>query len=555
MLNFLEWLASGFWDIVRRLAGLVVPFLSRKSDFRGIAPRLLRIVGILLLAAIIVGLWWVNKYVIPKGWILPPSLSFHDFYLPILGLLLYVLVWLAWWLWTLLGPEAVSSDFPDIDQAWETALRALNQAGIDLREAPLFLILGRPQGSEAALFEGAQLQLKIANLPKDDRAPLHVFANRDGIYVTCAGASLLGRQAAILAGEGDSSLDGFADGAAAGVAAGPGDDLFKTLQPKGRLKEVQTVLQRAREQGRKPDQLSEAEKEEIRLLIAQEEQEHAQKSVKPRPLLLKHTEEVTRLKARLQHLCRLLARDRHPYCPINGLMVLISFAATDRNEDADQTGALLQQDLTIIRETLQVHCPVITLVCDLETVPGFREFIDRFPSEQRQRRVGQRFPLAPDLAEGESLTEWINRSVQWICSGLFPTWIYKLFRVETPGREESLSAVRGNTRLYQLLCEVRDRRQRLSSIFTRGLAAEDSQPWMFGGCYLASTSRNVLQEQAFVPGVFRRLTENQNFVSWTEKALKQEESQNRLANYLRIGLVGGVVLLFTAIIIAYKLLK
>src|SRR5262249_46803739 len=153
------------------------------------------------------------------------------------------------------------------------------------------------------------------------------------------------------------------------------------------------------------DELTEAEKQEIRVLIAQEEQEHAQKTQKPRPLLLKYTEEVKRLTARLKHLCRLIVRDRHPYCPVNGILLLLPFGATDRKEDADQIGAICQQDLAALRQALQVHCPVIALVCDLEIAAGFREFIERFPAEQRQRRVGQRFPLAPDLAEGESLIE------------------------------------------------------------------------------------------------------------------------------------------------------
>jgi hypothetical protein len=541
MLSLLVKLASGFWNTVRRLAGLIIPFLAKAGDFRGVAPGVLRFLGILLLIAILFLLWGVNwKFDLSPN-VLAPYPVLSDFFLPIIGFLVYIIIWLGWWLWRLLGPEAEESDFPDIDQAWDEAVRALEKAGVDLREVPLFLVLGRPMGTEAALFEGAQLQLKVANVPIREGAPLHVFANRDGIYVTCAGASLLGRQAAILAGEADSGPGAALDSPFAGAAGG--DDIFKTLQPKGRLKEVQSVLERAREQGRKPDQLTEEEKQEIRLLIAQEEQEHAQKAVKPRPLLLKHPEEIQRLTARLKRLCRLIVRDRHPYCPVNGVLLLVSLAATDRKEDAEQTGAICQHELSAVRQGLQVHCPLIALVCDLETVPGFHEFIERFPAEQRQRRVGLRFPLAPDLAEGESVLELVDRGVQWICSTLFPTWIYKLFRVEVSGREELASVVRRNTRLYQLLCQVRDRRKRLGSILVRGLATEQRPAWAIGGCYLASTSRDVIREQAFVPGVFRRLTENQNYVSWTGEAINEEENFQRWTRYGYAGVVAGTVVL------------
>jgi type VI protein secretion system component VasK len=257
-------------------------------------------------------------------------------------------------------------------------------------------------------------------------------------------------------------------------------------------------------------------------------------------LLLRNAQEVAELTARLKYLCRLIARDRQPFCPVNGILVLLPFAATESKEMADQTGLICQHDLTAARSTLQVHCPLFAMVCDLELADGFREFIDRFPIEQRQRRVGQRFPLCPDLGEGESLKEYVESSVQWICSASFPSWIYKLFRVETTGRDELTTVLRGNARLYQLLCLVRDRRKRLAEVVTRMLATEQAQPWLYGGCYLAGTGRDIARDQAFVPGVFRRLTENQNFVSWTSEAIREEERCERLVAYSKVAVGLGI---------------
>ncbi len=541
MLNFLERIAFGFWDVIRRLVGLIVPFVSQARDFRGIGRWLRWTLAFLVLAGILLGLWWVNEkfevYLYIQHAPSPFGINLARFFLPIIALLIYLMIWIGWWVWKLLRPEAEIAEFPDIEQSWEEAVRALNQAGIDLRDAPLFLILGRPAGSEAALFEGAQLDLKVSYAPGKPTAPLHVYANKEGIYVTCAGASLLGRQAAILAGEVDPTMDGAAEGAGFGTR---GEDPFKTLQPRGALKQVQSVLARAREQGRTPDKLTEQEKQEIHELIQQEQQEHAQKAAKARPLLLRDTQEVAHLTARLKYLCRLIVQDRQPYCPVNGVLLLVPFAATESKEMADQTGLICQHDLAAARSTLQVHCPLFAMVCDLEAADGFREFIDRFPIEQRQRRVGQRFPLCPDLGEGELLKDYIESSVQWICNASFPSWIYKLFRVEAAGRDELATVIRGNSRLYNLLCLVRDRRKRLSDLVLRMLATEQAQPWLYGGCYLAGTGREIALEQAFVPGVFRRLTENQNFVSWTDEAFLEEENSNRLVSYARIGIgLGG----------------
>src|SRR5438105_1685685 len=74
-------------------------------------------------------------------------------------------------------------------------------------DLPLFLGLGRPSGPEEALFDAAQLAFVVKQAPAGP-APLHVYATRDAIYVTCAGASLLGKHAANVALEGIAELGG-----------------------------------------------------------------------------------------------------------------------------------------------------------------------------------------------------------------------------------------------------------------------------------------------------------------------------------------------------------
>src|SRR2546428_703171 len=79
---------------------------------------------------------------------------------------------------------------------------------------PLCLALGRPEGpedttgedkackAEELLFnQAAQLNLVIRQAPQGSGTPIHVYASREAVFVTCAGASLLGRQAAVLSGD------------------------------------------------------------------------------------------------------------------------------------------------------------------------------------------------------------------------------------------------------------------------------------------------------------------------------------------------------------------
>lgn len=541
MLALLEKIASAFWSTIWRVVALFTPFFTQSRYLKSIGRGLAWIVHIVFVIGIFVGLFWVNWYFEVDRYIKSPILrnaGLQNFWLPILWGLVYILAWLGWWLWRLLGPEEDLIEFPDIEQAWDEAVRSLHQNGIELTDAPLFFLLGRPKAEEEATFAAAQLQLKVSGAPTRPDAPLHVYAGREAIFVTCPGASLLGRQAAILAGEVAPETGG---------AVTTEDALDKTLRADDAagFKDVQQVFARAKAQGRDHTQLTDAEREEIRGLLAQEKSEQAQERVrKARPHLLKNANEVELLTARLRYLCKLIARDRKPFCPVNGLLVLVPFAALDSDDDANQTGLIYQQDVATVRKSLQVNCPMFALVCDLETASGFREFMERFPTEQRQRRLGQRLPLAPDLAEGETFASVVDRGAQWVCNILFPTYVYRLFRVESTGTDEAAGIVRGNVKLYQLMYQMRERRVRLSRLLTRAIGGEQRGPALFGGCYIAGTGREPRHEQAFVAGVFRRLSENQNFISWTDEAMEEEV---KLESWTKRGYTGIAV--FAALVI------
>jgi hypothetical protein len=505
------------------LVSLVLPVFGKaRGAVRGAASTLFWVLHVIIVLAILVGLYFLNVRYLHLDRLIPRTHRFlAESWLSILFLLVYVLCWLSWWLWRLLAPDHEMSDFPDLDEAWDEAVAALNEAGISLTEAPLFLVLGQTESKDAALFQAAQVKFQVTQAP-DAKAPLHVFANRDGIWVTCPGASLLARQAMLLAGETESG------GAGVSLVEAAADPIDQTLRPstapKGAQK-IHAVLGQALRKGRSPEQLTEAERRELRRLERRE---------KPRPSLLKNLPEVDHRTARLEHVCRLIARDRWPFCPVNGLLLLVPFAATDSDQDALDTGDLLQRELTVARGALKVHCPLFTLVCDMETAPGFSEFISRFTEAERQQRMGQRTPLVPAVRSqhtaalsgtsgDESIGAMLHSVARWIGSALVPGWVYKKFRVEGQGRSTAADAVRTNSRLFLLLDELRERQSRLSEILNHGLVTgRDEQPWLFGGCYVAATGADPGTEQAFVAGVFRRLPEEQNYVSWTEEALGEE---------------------------------
>jgi hypothetical protein len=211
----------------------------------------------------------------------------------------------------------------------------------------------------------------------------------------------------------------------------------------------------------------------------------------------------------------------------------------------------------VARSVLQVNCAKLAMVCDLESAAGFNTFLGGFQERQRQQRIGQRFPLVPVLDglngrakdEADAQRQLVEGLAHSICTAVVPGWVYKHFRLETP-RVNYHDALGANSQLFLFMHQFRERQYRLGQLLSRGLAAEGGEPPLFGGCYLAATGGDGAREQSFVAGVFRRLTEEENSVSWTAEADAEE------ANYARwialaqtvlavVGLLGlGLLLLW-----------
>jgi hypothetical protein len=184
----------------------------------------------------------------------------------------------------------------------------------------------------------------------------------------------------------------------------------------------------------------------------------------------------------------------------------------------------------------------------METTPGFREFIDRFPRGHRRRRLGQQFPYLSD-SDRANIAHIIDQGVTWITDNLFPPLIYRLMRVERPGRDKPAAVLRGNIRLFYLFEQIRQRRKHLSRLLSLAFA-DPALPVLFGGCYFAATGTDPEHEQAFIPAALHRLLENQNYISWTPTARAEELDFRRWTRYGYVAL-GTFVCTFFALLIWY----
>ena len=372
------------------------------------------------------------------------------------------------------------------------------------RDAPLFLLLGRPDEGEEALFAG--MSPVVGGAPSYAEAPLHVYATREAIYVTCVGASLLGAHCRDPRRRADPEQGGprtsTARAGTRSAAARRSARMISTRRPSrafSAVREVGAIEAGARKEGRAPTKAEQVTIRRLKRLLAQAD----------RPQVLHaYAEEVERQTARLRHLGRLIARDRRPFCGVNGILLLIPMAATDDESDAHETGVCCQEDLATAREAMQVQCPVFALVCGLEQVPGFDAFISHFSPEQLRRRVGQRFPLVPDLAP-DQVPAMIDGGVKWLGLNVFPSLALPHWRLEVPGVTDLGEAVRGNAGLFHFL--VRDPR-------APGVGQPDPRAAAWPGRHSAAATspRRDAAPIAIRPSsapMFSRLLEEQDFVA------------------------------------------
>ncbi len=494
-------------NFLKRLFSLTFPMLGTPEAARSGDPAVAWLARL-----IIVGLVLAILAVINQSAMFGLSNVIHAtapwvgrFWLPLLALCLYIMVWLGWWLYRLLSLEIepIGSEFPDIDRAWAQAVEVMGRSDIALDNVPLFLVLGWPSGSEDDFFRSAGIKAPVRQIPAELDAPLHVTANRDGIWLTCPGASLLGQYhqegsraralEEVMATMSDESADPFKTmGMGAGAAA--------TL----RVEDFQATFKEAEERSRVG-----------RTQRIDNPDEHL---------------------ARLRHLCRLITRDRRGFCPINGVLLTLPIGVDTRGDLADLADAC-RKDLAAMFETFRMRCPVLALVCGLEQVKGFSELIERLPVEQARKRMGQRFPLIPELTAGE-FPEKIQEAIEVVSGSLFPSMIHTMFQVESKGFEDVDGVLRANSHLFQFLHGMIERGERMARLVRDCIPNLRGEPLMFGGCYFAGTGHDPATEQAFASGVLMRLIkEDQDSVTWTSEALDQDASAAQLTNRARMAFI------------------
>src|SRR5262245_3571953 len=496
--------------ILRWIGGLLLPMFSPPR----LSPGLIWFLHLLIIAGITVGLWYLQRHFRWGENIAYGPNWFRPIWLPCLFLLLYLIAWQIWWVWKLLQPESIASVFPDIDDAWSQIVGSLEKAGIGIGDTPVFLVFGRVSGPDESIFQGIPGGLAVTG-GSPSGSPVRAFANRDSIFVTCPGASLLGNP--------DTAAPAYATAVDQSIRAGRGGmDMGASIGMDrsigmggvgGEIGRVQQIIRAAREENRS---LTDAERAEVRRLSEGGSPAAPQAAGGKAPSLMQDPGEVEYRQARLQHLCALIARTRWPLCPVNGGIVYVPIEDCEKEEVAQQLGLIARQDLRTAEDSLRLQFPVFALLGGLEALPGASEFLAKFGADRRTQRLGKGLPLAPDLAPDAAANE-AEKSAKWVFHSLLPFWVYKLFHVERGG-EGPAAATRENAELFQFLNAVRQRGSAASRLIGRLATAGEGVPTRFGGIYLTANAPQVHPGPLFAEEFFKKVLSSQGFVAWTDAA-------------------------------------
>ncbi len=464
----------------------------------------------------------------------------------VLFVLFYAIVRVVLYLLQLFGIED-ESDFPDIEADWKDVVTALNRDNLFLDDLPLFLVNGlTPQQEQSAFESASQMEWRVVAPPLSrTTAVIRVFANDDAIFLSCTGvgttngqqgkvievsdsdSGILRPSAAITgtrkAGEMPSSPrampsptgthTGIAPPTEPAAASPPMHQpggmaaMFGTMAPGGLKRAMGTfsALNRGDQKG------------------------YGKKKVAP----LSELEFQIGVR-RMRFLCQLIAAARRPFCQINGMLQAYPFSWASDSEYSAKLAPGIREDLVAVHDAFQLQFPVVAMVTELDAVSGMKDFLlrsERLHPGLRLSRAGSSF--APGADVNDKNAAWVvDKAMHW-----FRGWVYTAFSMDIDNRD--------NQKLFQMLCEISQRRLAMVSLLRETAYKTVSPGIRLHGTYFAATGR-ASTEQGFVRGILDKLKESQGMLAWSPQLVRIQQRSRSLSVCL---LLASIVMAAIAITI------
>ncbi len=539
--------------VFRWCAGAVVPMFAKPVPPVGLAW----VAHVVLLAVVLVFAFLIQRW---TGWVEVKRSPdwFKPYWLVTVAALVYLLLWAAGYLRDTLAPVRPEARYPDLDEAWEGVQAALRAQGISLPSTPLFLVLGEMPGGVEPFFRAMPHGLTVAGGNPSDWS-LQVFGNRDAVFLTVPGASLLGAHSlcsvidlslgsptdsvnlmasigfggSIRAGFGSLSVGGGNLGSLGGPFAG---SLGGSIGAAGGSPdEIQRLIRSAREQGRA---LTASEKDRIKALTDAGTKKPTGRAGRAGGVasVLQNPALVAEAEGRIAHLCALLNAGRHPAHPVCGAVLAVPASTLDADATAQQWGEVARHDFERLEHHLRVRFPIYAIVTGMEAVPGGATFFEKFAVGQANRRLGKSFPMSPAVPAEQVLTG-IDRTAKWVLAELLPSSALRLARVTGNLAADTAE----NAGLCRFQDAARKRGHGLSRLLARAVTLPERVPG-FAGCYVTVPLASNPSEAAFARDLFAKLLASPNAAAWTPEGFRRDAAFRRSAAVTNL-LAAGVILL------------
>lgn len=463
-------------------------------------------------------------------------------------------------------------EFEDIERCWFAGMEALDRERLDFSWVPVFLVNGLTPKQEKSVFKAVDVAWKVVAPPLEDTgAVLRFFANDDQIFISCTGVGAMNRQLTKpleISAPGQSSIaGGNMGGAPTGTMMSPGSGPSGPAPPPpvsggplgtqvagprpGGAPPAPTgtipagpapapapagggggVLGTIRSMGSFVAQRTMMPGGMSRVAAASNDGN----ANKAQAAIIRPDEVEFGLK-RMAYVCDLLLRERHPYCPINGMLQASPLEWSGEERLTNELSPVAVHDLREVHSKLGLQFPVAFVLTGLDQVSGLPGFLRRcteLEPQFKQSRAGSRFSSGAEISEKNC--EWVvDKGLRW-----FRDWVYAVFATNLRDAD--------NRRLYHLLCELQQRRERLSSQLRLSFAGVSRSPTVrLAGCYFAATGE-ASNYQGFLKGILQRLVDTQAEVAWHPEHIQRDASSKRWAYVLftvaALLLVGHVLLYF-----------
>ena len=421
----------------------------------------------------------------------------------LVALLIYAAIRLVFYIIAQI-PQA-QTEFPDIEEAIDTGLAALQDANLSIRDVPLFLVVGLSPQEERSFLESSLVgkDIRVA----DNDLPVHWYGDHRAIWVTLPGVSAIVAQAKL-------SLAAAGKGAptpSAGPDAGQ-PDFGSTLggAEPSRFSTIGGV-----------DRFSTRSGNVSETAAPLVEGYHA-------PTRRLDADERDRYEARMKFFVRILREARYPVCPINGVLLTVPYGWTT-SPGLSQLADTVKIDMYALQETIGVKGMTILALSGIEQFSEFKTYIERLDRDQVERRCGCGYPslVTPSTDDVERTHTWM---VQY-----FERQVFELF-------QRKLGDV-SNGELFRLLDRVRKSRASIVRILKNAFPDDVTEPLYLSGLYFASLEGPGAVRLPFFEGLLARLMrEHDDMIGWNNAAMREDKLMQNVSRWILVAAAAFVII-------------